>query len=130
MLQYLVDAVHFVQYELTHGAVGSGHNNSKLISSYTAQHVHRSETRLKQFSHTFEDTVSDSMSVCIINGLEVINVYQDKRHMLGVNALHHKIISTAVEQSCKCIVRGLVAQFFTCSTVFFKYLIISSGNES
>ena len=79
VLQKIIGPVDLIDYDLLHGTVGTGHDDSKFIPSDSADIIHRTETMPKYIRNSLQYPVSYSMSICIIDILEMIHVYDDYR---------------------------------------------------
>ena len=68
------------------------------------------------------------MAVIIIDRLEVVHIDQDESQVVGVGALHQKIVSPAVEQPGKRVMGSLVAEFLLDLFIFVKDIVVDPGD--
>ena len=70
------------------------------------------------------------MPVCIIDGLEEIDIDNQQGNVRGIHTLHQHVVSAAVEEAGQSIMGGFMAEPFSGEPVFFQNGVVGSGDEA
>src|SRR6266567_4558390 len=100
-------------------AGGHGHDGYKLISRISRKYIHLSKFFAYYSRYTRQNTVTNSVTVLVIDGLEIINIHANDRQGLTVHALtlsdslfEHHVEPAGVRQFGKRINESTLLRFF------------------